>query len=171
MSRFLLQLLLTTTTLVAQTSLAPKRAPTPPANDDNRIGQISALQNRASHILKGELSRKLNPTCDPAKLSNAEFGNCFNADAEITEHNYLAFVQALKASLAIKPPELDPTFPLPSRNFAAGEAAWRSYLDKVCEARGDTEYGASGTPTDMTACQQNLTRQHMKDLNEIFLKR
>lgn len=101
----------------------------------------------------------------------AEEGQCLSADESITQRNYQAFAQALKASLAIQPPDLDEKiFPPASRNFAAAEAAWVTYVDKTCAALGDTYDGGSGTPMAMTGCQQQLTQQHMKDLNEIFLK-
>lgn len=168
MSRFLLLLLLATTPLLSQSPATTKRSPKGSVNDKWLNQQT--LQNRALHILKAELSRKLDLACDQNKLSNAEFGNCFAADEAITERNYRAFVQALKSSLAIEPPDVPVKgLPLPSKNFAAGEAAWLTYVDKTCEALGDTYYGGTAAPTDMTACQQNLTRQHMKDLDEIFL--
>ena len=170
MSRLFLILLLIAAPLLAQT---PRSQPEPspqPATRDNWVYQQGALRNRAHQILKSELSRRLDHACDPLKLSNAAFGNCFAADEAITERNYRAFVQALKASLAIEPPDVSSErLPLPSKNFAAGEAAWHTYVDKTCAALGDTVYGASGAATDITMCQQNLTRQHMKDLSEVFL--
>ena len=171
MPRFLPLLLLTTTTVLAQTSPAPKHRRTPPADDDKWLDQVRALENRASHILKSELSRKLDPGCDLDKLSNADFGNCFAADEAITERNYRDFVAALRTALAIQMPGTDPKiFPPASKNFAAGEAAWLTYVDKTCAALGDTYEGGSGSPIAETGCQQKLTQQHMKDLNEIFLE-
>ena len=172
MSRLLLILLLASAPLLAQTPTSPGQHKAPPstANDDKWLAQVSALQNRARQILKNELSRNLRPACDGPNLSNAEIGKCINADADRTERNYRAFIQALKNSLAIQPPDVDLRFPIPSKNFAAGEIAWRSYVDKTCEALGDISYGGSGVPTDMTICQQDLTRQHMRDLSKIFLE-
>jgi uncharacterized protein YecT (DUF1311 family) len=43
-------------------------------------------------------------------------------------------------------------------------------VDKTCAALGDTFYGGTAAPSDMTACQQNLTQQHMKELADLFLK-
>jgi hypothetical protein len=170
MSRLFLLLLATAVPLVAQAPASHPSAPAPGSAEHKRLDEVDALQSRARQILKAELSRKLDPACDPEKLSNAEFGNCFEADEAITERNYRAFVDALKASLAIEPPEVPVKgLPLPSKNFGAGEVAWRTYVDKTCTALGDTEYGASGIPTDMAACQKRLTRQHMTDLKDIFL--
>jgi hypothetical protein len=172
MLRFCLLLLLTATPLPAQTSAAQKHRPTSPATDDKWLDQVDALQNRARQIFKTEMSRQLDPACDPNKLSNAAFGNCFADDEAITERNYKTFARALTTSLAIEPPDVDPNiFPPSSRHFAAGEIAWRSYVDKTCAALGDTYEGGTVAPTAMKGCQQDLTRQHMKDLSEIFLKR
>ncbi len=169
--RFLFVVLLAAP-LLSQTPPASSSQKAPLSPDDKWVDQVDGLQNRARQILKAELSREMKPKCDAGKLSNAEFGDCFAADEAITERNYRAFVEALKALLSIEPPDVPVKgLPLPSKNFAAGEAAWRSFVDKTCAALGDTEYGASGIPTDMTRCQQDLTRQHMKDLNEIFLNR
>jgi uncharacterized protein YecT (DUF1311 family) len=101
----------------------------------------------------------------------AQERQCLSADEVITERNYRAFASALKASLAIQPPELDQKiFPPASRNFAAAETAWLIYVDKTCTALGETYDGGSGTPEAMTGCGQQLTQQHMKDLEETFLK-
>jgi hypothetical protein len=178
MSRLLLILLLASAPLLAQTPTSPGQHKAPPstANDDKWLAQVSALQNRAHHILKAELSRKPGPACDKsqlyAKLSNAEYTRCVAADEVITRHNYQAFVDALAASLSIQDPDEDPQiYPLPSRNFAPAETAWRTYLDKTCAALGDTYGGGTGRGAAMSECQQGLTRQDMKDLDEIFLKR
>ena len=171
MPRFFVLLLLTTAPLLAQTPSPSSHRKTPAANDKS-VDQAEAVQNRARQILNTELARKPGTACDGANLSSAEFGKCLDARAATTERNYRAFVQALQASLSIEPADVPVKgLPLPSKNFAAGEAAWRLYVDKTCEALGDTEYGASGVPTDTTACQQNLTRQHMRDLGGIFLDR
>ncbi|HET6169912.1 MAG TPA: lysozyme inhibitor LprI family protein [Terracidiphilus sp.] len=173
MSRLLILLLLATTPLLAQTPKTSTRhkASVPVTDDGKWVDSIGTLQNRAGDILKAELSRKPDPACDNDQLSMAEEGQCLSADETITERNYRAFAQALKASLEIQPPELDrKIFPPASKNFAAAEAAWLKYVDKTCAALGDTYDGGSGTPMAMTRCQQQLTQQHMKDLNTIFLK-
>ena len=178
MSRLLLFLLLASAPLLAQAPASPshRKPPAPASDDDKWLAQVSVPQDRARHILKSELYRKLHPGCDYSqlynKLSNAEYTRCAEADEAVTRHNYQAFVDALSASLSIQAPDEDPEiFPLPSKNFATAEAAWRTYLDKSCAALGDTYGGGTGAPAAMAQCQQNLTRQHMKDLDEIFLKR
>lgn len=170
MLRFGVFVLLAAPPLLEQTGSAHSRIP-PPLSEDKWLNQVDALESRARQILKSELSRKLNPKCDNDQLSMAEEGQCLSADQAITDRNYRAFARAIKAALAIQPPEIDPTiFPPASKNFAAAESAWITYVDKTCAALGDTYEGGSGSPMAMTGCQQQLTRQHMKDLNEIFLK-
>jgi hypothetical protein len=171
MSRFFLLVLLAAAPLMAQTHLSPNHhKPAAGADDDKWLKHVDAFEDRARQILKAELSRNLDPACNPDKLSNADFGNCFAADEAVTERNYRAFVEALRGALAIQAPDIDPKiFPPASKNFAAGEAAWRTFADKTWAALGDTYEGGTAAPSDMTACQQNLTRQHMKDLNQIFL--
>ena len=122
MSRFFLLVLLTTASLLAQTAASPSQPkPSAHAADHNWVSQQSALQDRARQILKSELSRKLDPACDPTTRSKMEFYNCFAADAAITERNYRAFAQALKASLAVPLPNSDPeTYPA-AKTFACGE--------------------------------------------------
>ncbi|HEY4010850.1 MAG TPA: hypothetical protein VGM11_11920 [Acidobacteriaceae bacterium] len=163
--------------LLALHPLPVQGTPTPSQNNVltsgtayKQLDRLNALQSRARQILKSELSRRIDHECGDANLSNAESGKCLNADAAITERNHRLFTRALEASLTIEPPDVAVSgLPLPSRNFTAAEAAWHSYVGKTCAALGDTEYGASGTPTDMVRCQQYLTRQHMKDLGELFL--
>ena len=173
MSRLFLLLLVATAPLLAQTPASPshRKPPAPAANDDKLLDKIGALQNRARQILKAELSRRPDPACNPEKLSNNTLDDCFAADGAITERNYQAFAEALKASLAIQLSDVDPKiFPPPSRNFATGEVAWRTFVNKTCAALGDTFVGGTISPIEMTGCHQDLTRQHMKDLNETFLK-
>ncbi|HEX5284553.1 MAG TPA: lysozyme inhibitor LprI family protein [Bryocella sp.] len=177
MFRLTLLILLAAAPLLAQTPTAPKHSKTPADSiDDKWLAQVSPLENRARQILKVELSRKPGPACDDAKylvkFSNAEYTRCHEADEAITQHNYEAFVDALSASLSILPSDEDPSvYPLPSRNFTTAEAAWRTYLDKTCLALGDTFGGGTGAGAAIARCQQSLTREHMKDLNEIFLER
>ena len=176
MSRFLLLLLLASAPLLAQTptSSGQHKAPSSTAEDDKWLAQVSAIRERARHILKAELSRKLHPGCDYSqlykKLSDAEYTRCAETDEVITEHNYQSFVDAVSAYLSIQDPEEDPAIhPLPSRNFAAAEAAWHTYLDKICAAVGDFHAGGSGVGAEVAESRQRLTRQHMRDLNEMFL--
>jgi len=170
MLRLSLIIVLATTPSLAQTTTPPSHTPPLRKSDDRWLDQVAILQNRARQILKAELSREIDPKCDPGKLSNADFGNCFAADEASTERNYRAFAQILEASLAIKQPDVDAKIFPAAKHFAAGEIAWRTYVDKTCAALGDTYDGGSGAPSAMTGCQQQLTQQHMKDLNEIFLK-
>jgi len=166
MSRFLVFLVLTASPLIAQTAGTPHLAfPT----DGNWVNQQTELQNHARKILKSELSRRLGPTCDMRTLSKIDFGNCFIADAAITQRNYRAFAQALKGSLAVPVPNFDPEVYPAAKTFTAAEVAWRSYMEKTCDALGITEHSGTETGMDVTACQRSLTRQHMKDLGNIFL--
>lgn len=175
MFRLALLVLLTAAPLLAQTPTEPKHRTTQAVSEDDKgLVQVSALENRARRILKTELSRKPGPACDEAqflvKFSNAEFTRCHEADEAITQHNYQAFVDALTASLSTLPPDEDPTvYPLPSRNLTAGEAAWRTYLDKTCAALADFHAGGTGAAAAEMQCRQKLTRQHMRDLSAIFL--
>lgn len=171
----LLLLFLTTPSAPAQNANPPKHHNAQPATEDDKwLHQVQALQNRARHILRAELSRKSGPACDLSnlftKFSNAEHTHCTEVDEVITEHNYQAFVDALSASLSTLSPDEDPYIhPLPSKNLAAAEAAWRTYLDRACAALGDFHAGGSSAGASVAQCQQYLTRQHMQDLNEIFL--
>ena len=171
MSRFSLLLLLSTIPLSAQSSAPPKHRPAPPAADrGNPVNEIDRLQSRARETLHAELSRKLDPSCNSLTLSKVDFSNCFARDAAITQRNYQAFVHSLEASLAIEPdPNIDRQIYPAVKNFASGETAWRSYVDKTCEALGDTDAGGTGTGFHLTDCKQKLTRQHMKDLGWLFL--
>lgn len=170
MSRFFLLVLLATTPLAAQTADSPNHHKAAASADDgNWVKQQSALQNRARQILKSELSRKLSPACDMRLLSDVDFSHCFAADAAVTQRNYRAFAEALKTSLAVPVPNFDPeTYPA-AKTFASGEVSWRSSMEKTCDAVGITDYSGTGTGLHVIACQRNLTRQHMKDLADIFL--
>jgi len=169
MSRFFLFLLLATAPLIAQSHAAPTHHPNPPADEDNPIARQGAFENHAREILRSELARKLGPACGMRMLSDVDFSHCFSADAAITERNYRAFTQTLKNSLAIPHPNFDPEVYPAAKTFAAGEVAWRSYMNKTCEAAGMTDYSGTGAGLHVIACQRSLTRQHMKDLGDIFL--
>ncbi len=165
--------LIAATPLLAQVQkpVDQHKAPGFPAADEKRFDQVDALQNRAREILKTELARQPDPACDPDKLSSMELDGCAAADEAVTERNYRAFLRALKASLAIQGPDIDPKIlHPPSKNLAAGEVAWRTYLNKTCAAVVDGLEGGTIAPVVRVSCLQNLTQQHMKELADLFLQ-
>jgi uncharacterized protein YecT (DUF1311 family) len=145
------------------------RPPAPPHNSDPGIAEANRLEAKARSILKAEMARADHYDINK---SNAEFTACLSADFEKTNRNYLDFSKALQAIFAIPDPDAPPDiYPSGEKPFASGEAAWRIYRDRTCEAVADSYDGGTGAGMADISCKKSLTRQHMKGLADIHLSK
>jgi len=59
------------------------------------------------------------------------------------------------------------------RRFVAGERAWHTYRQKVCEGEADIYRGGSAEPVAFASCELERNRTHLRELGafELVLRR
>ena len=191
MRMLLLALAVTTHIIVvAQTStqapprpqkvLTPEQAAYKKAIDD--FGEQSIkLHAAAVAAYDAEMAREKAPRCPNADNTYA-INMCLAHENDLTDANYKAFVQAIRAMLALTPPQT-PDMPKPYEGptgpgrtsatetaaFDQAEAAWQAYFVAECSGAVDTHWRGGTIVNAMDAeCGLRLARARMHELDLVY---
>jgi uncharacterized protein YecT (DUF1311 family) len=129
----------------------------------------SDLKEAGAAALRRENARQQAGFCSSSETT-ATMNDCFTKELKITDRNYGSYAMALAGMLKRAPLGgwrlTHVSHGL--REFQEGEAAWKIYRDKTCDAIDNSEDGGSGAPTDTLTCLLSLTGAHMQELDKTY---
>ena len=142
------------------------------------MDQRRTLQSQAQKAYSDEMAREKNDPCDTEKTTRGS-EECLSRESKLTDANYTAFTNAIRAILALKGPQIGsssisgPTgLPLTSEEFVKEfdrlQAAWQQYRDIVPKTAYDQFKGGTLASVFGGECTQQIVRSHMRELNQIY---
>jgi len=133
--------------------------------------KMMALRKQEQQILSAEYTREKQAVCEnpPDENSGRE---CVGRELALTQKNYAAYAKALSALLRVQQPDYDPIADLPPNvrgiKFDQAEREWLLYRNAMCRAVSDGSYGGNSQGEVEAGCQQDLTRNHMHELESLY---
>ena len=138
--------------------------------------QFNKWRNQAQTAFDKEMAREKAGDC-PNANNTYEINACLGKEAAITASNYEAFVEALRSLLELLNSEYPSDAIGPGKALTAGEvlkefdqveAAWNTYYHAQCSAVYNDYKGGTIAPSMKMSCELLLTRNRMRELNQIY---
>lgn len=185
----LCSLLITSFALATQQSgTRPKKLLTPAQKAyQEELQRVRAERDRlraaAKQAFDAEMAREKAGDC-PAAHTTYDFNMCYSSQNTITEENYKAYTGTVRALLGLKNPlapgvKEGPLPPGPAgpeltpeedvTEFDKTESLWSAYKEAECTVAFHQFGGGTGGPSAGMECKLRLTRNHMRDLDSVYL--
>jgi uncharacterized protein YecT (DUF1311 family) len=130
------------------------------------------LREKAKTVLAREMAREKNGDCLEV-VSTADTNICLTKEIETTTANYKEYIADLHALFGLEGrwKETDSraqTSEEAALQFDEVEKAWQAYQTARCSAVHDNFRPGTIAPQMAADCRQRLTRNHMRELDEIY---
>lgn len=129
----------------------------------------AAIQTVGVKSLQAENAHEKAPYCEKA-LSSAEKTICATDEFQTTDKNYITYKRAITYLLRLRDPDDPDVSNRPNRGeaFRRSERLWLQYREEQCRTVADGSYGGTIQPQILSSCKQDLTRNHLHELEGLY---